>query len=359
MASGELLSPSVMGILGEWGLEDKVRQAGQPLERFIICKENGEEYGSCSLLDPSPGFVGISHYALLAILQHSVSFVQRGVSVSSVKGQPSGQLEVGTTGLGPREKVDVLVGADGVASKVRQLVDASRGSGGEMKASFCNMGTVEAIVQRPPSWEGRNDVVEMWGNGKRLSLMPVSRTHLWISGSFHLPNPVQLGAGPLQIGMIFKRAFQDMEGHGVREAINSLDILKKVQATNTSCPAMLKLDSWVLSPNSVLIGDAAHAAKPLFWQAPGAGLAIEDAHVLSQVLADPNLTRQGPEQALREFESRRRSRVDYLTGQADTLGTSIHQPVTGVRSKMRGWTNKWAASNKAVQTRLSRVASLD
>ena len=225
MASGELLSPSVMGILGEWGLEDKVRQAGQPLERFIICKENGEEYGSCSLLDPSPGFVGISHYALLAILQHSVSFVQRGVSVSSVKGQPSGQLEVGTTGLGPREKVDVLVGADGVASKVRQLVDASRGSGGEMKASFCNMGTVEAIVQRPPSWEGRNDVVEMWGNGKRLSLMPVSRTHLWISGSFHLPNPVQLGAGPLQIGMIFKRAFQDMEGHGVREAINSLDIL--------------------------------------------------------------------------------------------------------------------------------------
>ena len=122
---------------------------------------------------------------------------------------------------------------------------------------------------------------------------------------------------------------------------------------------MLKLDSWVLSPNSVLIGDAAHAAKPLFWQAPGAGLAIEDAHVLSQVLADPNLTRQGPEQALREFESRRRSRVDYLTGQADTLGTSIHQPVTGVRSKMRGWTNKWAASNKAVQTRLSRVASLD
>ena len=151
--------------------------------------------------------------------------------------------------------------------QVRQLVDASRGSGGEMKASFCNMGTVEAIVQRPPSWEGRNDVVEMWfvfplwspstllspqslsgealtgflslslspcggntinicrGNGKRLSLMPVSRTHLWISGSFHLPNPVQLGAGPLQIGMIFKRAFQDMEGHGVREAINSLDIL--------------------------------------------------------------------------------------------------------------------------------------
>lgn len=47
------------------------------------------------------------------------------------------------------------------------------------------------------------------------------------------------------------------------------------------------------------MGDAAHASTP--HQGAGAGQAIEDAHVLAELLSDPSVT--GPEQAVAAFQA--------------------------------------------------------
>ncbi|NMD46767.1 MAG: hypothetical protein GYA85_08385 [Propionibacterium sp.] len=70
----------------------------------------------------------------------------------------------------------------------------------------------------------------------------------------------------------------------------------------------------------VLIGDAAHSLAPVWAQ--GAALAIEDALVLAQLLA----TRDDWASLGREFEERRRPRVQHVQRMTDRLSRSAALP---------------------------------
>jgi 2-polyprenyl-6-methoxyphenol hydroxylase-like FAD-dependent oxidoreductase len=70
----------------------------------------------------------------------------------------------------------------------------------------------------------------------------------------------------------------------------------------------------------VLIGDAAHATAPV-WGA-GAGLAMEDALVLADVLAEGDWDTAGA-----RFEARRRARVGHIAKMTDLTSRGAGTPV--------------------------------
>jgi 2-polyprenyl-6-methoxyphenol hydroxylase-like FAD-dependent oxidoreductase len=70
----------------------------------------------------------------------------------------------------------------------------------------------------------------------------------------------------------------------------------------------------------VLIGDAAHAMAPTMAQ--GAALAMEDALVLSELLA----AESDPDWAMQKFEERRRPRVDWVREHTERQASLLRLP---------------------------------
>ena len=70
----------------------------------------------------------------------------------------------------------------------------------------------------------------------------------------------------------------------------------------------------------VLVGDAAHATAPVWAQ--GAALAVEDALVLGEILAGA----AGWNDAGREFERRRRMRIEHVQTMTDRLSRAARLP---------------------------------
>ena len=81
----------------------------------------------------------------------------------------------------------------------------------------------------------------------------------------------------------------------------------------------IRLDSWHQG-RVVLIGDAAHATAPIWAQ--GAALAAEDALVLADLLA----AREDWTTVGREFEARRRPRVEHVQKMTDRMSRSAALP---------------------------------
>ncbi|WP_309572005.1 FAD-dependent monooxygenase, partial [Deinococcus sp.] len=95
-------------------------------------------------------------------------------------------------------------------------------------------------------------------------------------------------------------------------ATGVLDALQDDQVLQTDLHEVT-LPRWTRG-RVALLGDAAHAMTPNLGQ--GAGMSIEDAVVLAELLA----TGDGVAQALADFERRRRGRVERIQRQARVLG---------------------------------------
>jgi len=80
----------------------------------------------------------------------------------------------------------------------------------------------------------------------------------------------------------------------------------------------VRLPSWH-SGRSVVIGDAAHASAPVWAQ--GAALALEDALVLADILADGGWDTAGA-----RYEARRRPRVEHVQKMTDRTSRSTRLP---------------------------------
>jgi 2-heptyl-3-hydroxy-4(1H)-quinolone synthase len=92
----------------------------------------------------------------------------------------------------------------------------------------------------------------------------------------------------------------------VTRALSALASTESVLCTDVE---EIHQDPWVKG-RVVLLGDAAHALTPNLGQ--GAGMAMEDAAVLGEELADAASGRQSLAASLASYEARRRPRVDTV-----------------------------------------------
>lgn len=238
-----------------------------------------------------------------------LDLLRAGVAAESIRWdtpvhalRPSGGVVEVSLGASASEGYDFVVGADGVRSTVR---DSVVGRGGPTPA-----------LLSAASWRflTTNPGVDCWtvwsGGAAAFLLIPVTADLVYGYGSATGGGAV--GGDPGWLRSTFA---------GFPEPV------RRAVATALAEPASLyhspleeiRLDRWHRD-RVVLIGDAAHATAPVWAQ--GAALAAEDALVLAELLA----TRRDWTTVGREYERRRRPRIEHVQRMTDRMSRTAALP---------------------------------
>jgi 2-polyprenyl-6-methoxyphenol hydroxylase-like FAD-dependent oxidoreductase len=191
------------------------------------------------------------------------------------------------------ETYDLVVGADGVHSAVRQALLGRRDSRPAPLTTASWRFVIPATAVR--CWS-------VWlGSDATFLVIPVDADHVYGFASATRGGPV--GSDPRWLASTFAR-YADPVPHIVAAALAEPSLL------HHSPMQEVRAKRWSY-PRTVLIGDAAHATAPIWAQ--GAALAIEDALVLAELLA----TGGDWADIGAEYERRRRPRVNHVQTMTD------------------------------------------
>jgi 2-polyprenyl-6-methoxyphenol hydroxylase-like FAD-dependent oxidoreductase len=187
------------------------------------------------------------------------------------------------------EEYDLIIGADGVNSTVREAVFPEAPSP-EYAGNVC----WRFIV---PNVSGIRDWTVMLGTRMSLLGKPVSSSELYVYADLSADDAhrtVYSSSTPL------KPLFQEIAG----PLYSSLELSTQTKVHFGEL-VRLRLERWCRN-RVALVGDAAHASPPSMAQ--GASMAVEDALVLANELADTLCV----DTALMRYEARRKRRVDWV-----------------------------------------------
>lgn len=303
--AGLTLQANATRMLAALGLADAVRAVGEPLRVGRIENARGDTLGALAMGEAAgrwgqPG-VAVHRAALSGVLEAALppGTLRCGAGVASV--EPGADEVTVRLDDGSAIRGAALVGADGIASTVREAVVP--GQPIRYAGYTCWRGV--APVPRPL---GDGVMVERWGPGRRFGVVPLDaeRTY-WFATENAAPGGAD-GADP-RAELLARFA----------------DFAEPVRALLSATPpdAVLRNDVVDLAPlprwtagRVTLLGDAAHAMTPNMGQ--GACQAIEDAVVLGSQLASA----AGAEvpAALAAYEARRRPRAAALVQRSWRLG---------------------------------------
>jgi naringenin degradation protein FdeE len=219
--------------------------------------------------------------------------------------QRNGSVEV-TFSDGSQAEYDLVVGCDGVHSRVRGLVfpDAP-------EPFFTGQTVWRAVVPRAPRLD---DLVMYYGPRLKAGCNPVSDEEMYV---FVVENTPEVTRPPReQWPELIQSLLTEFEGT-VRWARERMTDPEKID--RRPLQAILLPAPWYRG-RVLLIGDAVHATTPHL--AMGAGIAIEDAVVLGELLASSSEL----EQALAGFMERRWERARLVVENSLQLGEWEKEP---------------------------------
>ncbi|XBS70912.1 FAD-dependent urate hydroxylase HpxO [Acerihabitans sp. KWT182] len=212
-----------------------------------------------------------------------------------VKVEDDGQEVIAWFEDGSKARGDLLIGADGAHSVVREYV-----LGHAVERRYAGYVNWNGLIAADEAFAPR----ELWttyvGQGKRVSLMPVAGGRFYFF--FDVPLPKGLTPRPTEVTGDLLGYF-DQWCAPVRRLIESLDpaAVNRVEIHDTDPLSQL------VRGRVALLGDAGHNATPDIGQ--GGCAAMEDAVVLAGVLRTHSL---GIEDALQRYQDKRRERVGSL-----------------------------------------------
>jgi len=200
---------------------------------------------------------------------------------------------------GSRGAYDVVVGADGANSRVRELI-----FGPATRPQYTGQAVWRAMVPRPPEVKARH---AYYGPRHKAGFNPVSEREMYI----YLVQNVQGSARlePERWPAVMQELLADFGGH-IGEVRSRISDPRRIVYRPVS--ALLLPRPWYRG-RVMVIGDAAHTAPPQL--ASGATIAIEDAIVLAELLISGPL-----EQALERFMARRYERCRMVVENSVQLG---------------------------------------
>ena len=226
--------------------------------------------------------------------------VRLGTTLTHLEDQ-SAQTEV-TFSDGTRADYDLVVGADGIFSKLRERVFP-----GAARPVFTGQVVYRLVAERPSDFDCSYFFM---GDDSKIGFSPVSATHMYM---FLLhPAPANPWIEPREQPQKLYEAMADYGGFipQIRETVRTTN----AHSVNyRPLEVLLHPAPWHRG-HVVLIGDAAHATTPHL--ASGAGMAIEDGIVLTEELqSQPTL-----ERALQNFMARRFDRCRRVVENSVALG---------------------------------------
>lgn len=257
-------------------------------------------------LDSPPVMLGggilrpVLHEILSTRVREAGVTVQLGLSLASFTQDANGvdvTMTDGSTG-----RYDLVVGADGIYSKMRTMLfpDAP-------KPRFTGQGCWRFVAERP----AEVDRAEIYFGGPvKLGLAPISQTEIYVYVLEHVPGNPRFEPD-MQVAHL--DALMVPFGGNVPALRAGLTADSQIVYRPLEC--LLLASPW-FQGRVVLIGDAAHATTPHL--ASGAGLAAEDGLVLADELAkNADVT-----QALQGFMARRFERARLVVETSVRIGES-------------------------------------
>ncbi|MFG2038915.1 FAD-dependent monooxygenase [Dactylosporangium sp. NPDC048998] len=303
-----MVAPNGLDALRIIGLDEAVQAIGQPIQRMVM------EYGSGKQSGEFAGLPGLPSLAMWRADLHRVLHehaVAQGIRIEHGK-RLIGVDETGS-GItarfadGSTASADVLIGADGIRSTVRTLIDADAPSPKYVGLlGFGGLGdhVVEgAALARPDAMHfafGKRAFFGYWTG-------PDGRT-MWFSNLPHRQPMTMAQAREVPPADWLRRLREihadDVPAHQVLQQANADELL-----VVGSLEILPKVPHWHRG-RMVLVGDAAHAPSSSSGQ--GASLSIESAIQLARCLRDlPDLPT-----AFTVYERLRRDRVEKIAANA-------------------------------------------
>ncbi len=202
----------------------------------------------------------------------------------AVGAEPDGHLRLAG---GARLGADLVIGADGVYSKVRDALG--------LLSSFEEMqdGAVRAMIPRL-SEDGDDRYVEHWSGARRILVTPVSRHQVYLALTcLHTDEAAR--SVPLRKD-VWTESFPHLES-----------MIGRISEARWDRFVTLKLRSWAAG-NVAVLGDAAHAMTPNLGQ--GGGMAMQNAFSLATEMGTVGSSDEVPE-ALNRWEARERALTEH------------------------------------------------
>ena len=292
--AGITITGPTLRALQALGVLDEMKQHGATWEGAYVFTQNGqliEEMHFPPIAAGLPGTGGIMRPELHRILSTrtlaSGAHVRLGTTIETLAQVPGG-VEVKLTN-GHRERYALVIGADGIYSKMRERVfpEAPR-------PKFTGQVIYRIVAERPAGFDRTHLYI---GPDSKLGFNAVSRTHMYMSLLQRSPSSPWIAVEDQP-----RRLYEAMAGWGGIAP----EVRRTVLTTNAHTINYRPLEA-VLLPNPwyrgrvVLIGDTAHATTPHL--ASGAGMAVEDGIVLAEEIArDGDIDAALPRFMQRRFE---------------------------------------------------------
>jgi 2-polyprenyl-6-methoxyphenol hydroxylase-like FAD-dependent oxidoreductase len=211
---------------------------------------------------------------------------------------------------GSEETYDLVVGADGIRSHVRQMV-----FGRQFEPQFTGHGVWRFTVRRTPDVTHQ---IMLYGVGVKAGVMPVSNDQMYLLLVTNEPGNPWMPAENLD--RLLRERLQPFTAPVVTAIRDQIDDPSKV--------IYGPIEEVILPPpwfrgRVLVIGDAAHASSPHVSQ--GATMAIEDAIVLAELIGQ-NIP---GDLVLEQFMARRYARCKFVQDVSRQVGVegNVDDPV--------------------------------
>jgi 2-polyprenyl-6-methoxyphenol hydroxylase-like FAD-dependent oxidoreductase len=311
VGAGLLLAANAQKALGKLGLADAVARLGTPASAGQIRSWYGEVLASipASELEKKVGApsAAVHRADLQALLVREVGegTLRLGAEVEAFQQEDESGVTVFLAG-GGEERADVLVGADGLRSKVRaELL-------GPEEPRYAGYTAWRAVVEPKAELVPWGRGFESWGRGARFGCAHIGKGRVYWFATANAPEGAKDGqpGSPAGPKAALLRLFKGWH-HPIRQLIEETDE-----------DAILRTDIYDREPlgkiwgddTVTLLGDAAHPMTPNLGQ--GACQAIEDAVVLARCLRERGATAS----ALRLYEQLRSDRVAMVVRRSRRVG---------------------------------------
>ncbi len=289
-------------LLKEIGLFPAIEARSNEIRNINIADEQGEILSSFNL-------DGYADYAkTVTILRHDLhnillshlhtTAVHLDTTFSSIENDDN-KVKV-TLSNGHQQYYDAVVGCDGINSTVRKAVFGKRSN---KYAGYSSWRFIANNLPQPHS----DTITEMWGNGKRFGIVPVSENSVHCFASVNTTKNY-VAYSNISIAA-FKNLFTDFGGP-VPGIMASLEEGHELMYNDLEDVPLQKYHKGRV----ILMGDAAHGMTPNLTQ--GAALAIEDAFLLVNKLTHTSKV----EKDLAAFHLERSKRVFAVQRKSNLLG---------------------------------------
>jgi len=250
-----------------------------------------------------PGGGGIMRPVLARILadatRASGTQVFLGCTFSHIE-QDAGGVTVAFTD-GQCRRYDLVIGADGLYSKVREAVFP-----GAPKPRYSGQAVWRAVLPRPPEV---NSAIMWLGEKIKPGVNPVSADEMYLFATEH--RPVNEHVDPQTFATRLRALLSDFQAPMVKQLCEQIGPSSKI--VYRPLEGLLMQRPW-FNARVVLIGDTVHATTPHL--ASGACIGIEDAIVLAEELG----RHAALESALQSFQDRRWERCRMVVENSARLG---------------------------------------